>query len=85
MDWEKAEIGITRRAAAAAAPNAYLRIPFILILQALSAGQLPCTIDHAKSGISFRTKCSKARLWPYILGRIERTKRIMATHGNDTA
>jgi hypothetical protein len=28
MDWEKAEIGITKRAAAAAAPNEYLRIPF---------------------------------------------------------
>jgi hypothetical protein len=28
MDWEKAGIGITKRAVAAAAPNAYLRIPF---------------------------------------------------------
>jgi hypothetical protein len=28
MDWEKAEIGITKRAVAAAAPNAYLRILF---------------------------------------------------------
>jgi hypothetical protein len=28
MDWEKAEIGITKRAVAAAAANAYLRIPF---------------------------------------------------------
>jgi hypothetical protein len=28
MDWEKAVIGITKRAVAAAAPNAYLRIPF---------------------------------------------------------
>jgi hypothetical protein len=26
MDWEKAEIGITKRAVAAAAPNAYLRM-----------------------------------------------------------
>jgi hypothetical protein len=28
MDCEKAEIGITKRAAAAAMPNAQLRIPF---------------------------------------------------------
>src|SRR6266540_2899027 len=28
MDWEKAEIGNTKRAVAAAAPNAYLRISF---------------------------------------------------------
>jgi hypothetical protein len=28
MDSEKAEIGITKRAVAAAAPTAYLRIPF---------------------------------------------------------
>jgi hypothetical protein len=28
MDWEKAEIGITKRAVAAAAPNAYVRIAF---------------------------------------------------------
>jgi hypothetical protein len=28
MDWEKAEIGNTKRAAAAAAPNANLRIDF---------------------------------------------------------
>src|SRR6266850_1809320 len=28
MDWEKAEIGITKRAVAAAAQNAYLRIAF---------------------------------------------------------
>jgi hypothetical protein len=28
MDWEKAEIGNTKSAIAAAAPNAYLRIAF---------------------------------------------------------
>jgi hypothetical protein len=28
MDWEKAEIGNTKSAVAAAAPNAYLRIDF---------------------------------------------------------
>jgi hypothetical protein len=31
MDWEKAEIGNMKRAAAAAAPNAYLRIAFDIL------------------------------------------------------
>jgi hypothetical protein len=31
MDWEKAEIGNTKRAAAAATPNAYLRIAFTIL------------------------------------------------------
>jgi hypothetical protein len=40
MDWEKAEIGITKRAVAAAAPNAYLRISFnIPVLQLLCTGE----------------------------------------------
>jgi hypothetical protein len=31
MDWEKAEIGNMKRAAAAAAPSAYLRIAFDIL------------------------------------------------------
>jgi hypothetical protein len=31
MDWEKAEIGNTKRAVAAAAPNACLRIAFNIL------------------------------------------------------
>jgi hypothetical protein len=41
MDWEKAEIGNTKSAVAAAAPNACLRTAFniSLILQLLCAGK----------------------------------------------
>jgi hypothetical protein len=53
MDWEKAEIGITKRAVAAAAPNAYLRIPFnILILQLLCTGERSGERDGARIIVS---------------------------------
>ena len=61
IDWEKAEIGITKRAAAAAAPSANFRIPFN-IPHPPAAGELPVRIHHAGSGISFRPKCTKIKL-----------------------
>jgi hypothetical protein len=61
IDWEKAEIGITKRAAAAAAPSANFRIPFN-IPHPPAAGELPVRIHHAGSGISFRPKCTKVNL-----------------------
>jgi hypothetical protein len=61
IDWEKAEIGITKRAAAAAAPSANFRIPFNIPHPPV-AGELPVRIHHAGSGISFRPKCAKVNL-----------------------
>ncbi len=61
IDWEKAEIGITKRAAAAAAPSANFRIPFNIPHPPV-AGELPVRIHHAGSGISFRTKSTKVNL-----------------------
>ena len=61
IDWEKAEIGITKRAAAAAAPSANFRIAFN-IPHPPAAGELPVRIHHAGSGISFRSKCTKVNL-----------------------
>jgi len=58
IDWEKAEIGITKRAAAAAAPSANFRIPFNIPHPPV-AGELPVRIHHAGSGISFRPMCAK--------------------------
>jgi hypothetical protein len=61
IDWEKAEIGITKRAAAAAAPSANFRIPFN-ISSSPAAGELPVRIHHAGSRISFRPKWTKVNL-----------------------
>jgi hypothetical protein len=48
IDWEKAEIGITKRAAAAAAPNEYLRIPFNIRNPPVT-GEVSCHFTSASS------------------------------------
>jgi hypothetical protein len=52
IDWEKAEIGITKRAAAAAAPNEYLRIPFNIPNPPVAYVPVnyPAQIHHAGKG-----------------------------------